>query len=343
MSGDKNNGIDWQSELRARLEAYEKRTGRRISGNRESEDASSREVRDSRAPEEKEIRGSREPDGMKEAAEVNPPGTILFDDEDEELDYPAGPDFLAVLDGADVEEDEDSFLFRERLSRDTDPEEDAGEMLDSDLTIGNYDKEEDASYFEDFDEGPDEGKVVAEPVVKVVNIEEFRMDSSAEEVFIPLKSESSRDRVRELEPEEEEEDVPKEIIVSRLLAGTIDMVLAVITAAGFMEIAAWKLSLNFFEVGVLKWIGILAVFFYIFSCLYFLTLIQRTPGMLLTELKLNPGRGGRLTFLPVLIRTLVFFPSALSVTGLVWSFFDNRARCLHDILSGTRVISTRSF
>lgn len=345
MNGDKKNDIDWQSELKARLEAYEKRTGRRIAGRKDPE-AEKEDLLGSAARPEQESDDAMEEGQAEEISEkpglIEPENPFLEEDEEIEEDYPAGPDFLAVLDGIDEEDDVDSFLFRERLSRDRDPEDDP-DMVMPDKTAAGLDEDE-SSYFDGFreEDHDEEEELYPEPVVKVVNIEEFRMDSSAEEVFVPLREESPLGHENEYEPPEEEE-VSKEIIVSRLLSGTVDMVIAVITAAGFMEIAAWKLSLNFFEVGVLKWIGLLAVFFYTLNCLYFLTLTQRTPGMLLTDLKLVPGRSRKkLSFLPVLIRTLAFFPSALCVTGLVWAFFDYQARCLHDIVSGTRVVSSRS-
>jgi len=287
------------------------------------------------------IPGEQESEDRENELKVEDPGEAFFEDDvedSEEDDFPVGPDFLAVLDGMDEPDDLDSFLFSERLSRDTDVDDDL------ELTGEGIDLEEDeGSYFDGITEDSDEEEEFqSEPVVKVVNIEEFRMDSSAEEVFVPLREEYPLGHEEEFEPDEEEE-VPKEIIVSRLLAGTIDMVIAVIIAAGFMEIAAWKLSLIFFEVGVLKWIGILAVLFYILNCLYFLTLVRRTPGMMVTDLKLQPGKGrDNLPFLSVLVRTLAFFPSALCVTGLVWSLFDYQARCLHDIISRTIVVSARS-
>ena len=347
MSGDRKDDIDWQSELKSRLEAYEKRTGRRISGKMNPEGFREEEgipgSESGFGEESVVIPGKEEAGDLEDESEIENPAESFYEEETEndlEDDYPVGPDFLAVLDGRDGDDDLDSVLFRERLSRDTDSEDDfettglAGSGSGSDEDRG--------SYFDGIREDSDEEEeLYSEPVVKVVNIEEFRMDSSAEEVFVPLNDESPLGYEDEFEPAEEEE-VSKEIIVSRLLSGTIDMVIAVITAAGFMEIIAWKLSLNFFEVGVLKWIGILAVFFYVLNCLYFLTLTHRTPGMLVTDLKLHPGKGrNTLSFLPVLVRTLAFFPSALCVTGLVWSLFDYQARCLHDIISGTRVVSAR--
>ncbi len=348
MSGDKKNEIDWQSELKARLEAYEKRTGRRISGRKDPEGILNDEgILDPISEFGGEAADSLEPGGVENlgsSMEIEVPDESFHPEDDEdnqEEDYQVGPDFLAVLDGMDEDDEMDSFLFRERLSRDTDPDGD----LDLAVPVGNggLSAEDEDSYFDGMgQDNEEEEEFYPDPVVKVVNIEEFRMDSSAEGVFVPLKDDSPLGNEDAYEPAEDEE-VSKEIIVSRLLSGTIDMLIAVIIAAGFMEIAAWKLSLNFFEVGVLKWIGILAVLFYILNCLYFLTLAQRTPGMLLTELKLSPGKGRTsLSFMAILIRTLAFFPSALCVTGLVWSFFDYQARCLHDIVSGTRVISSRS-
>lgn len=351
MSGDNGKSVDWQAELKARLEAYEKRTGRKLSGKRSEEKT---EEKAGEGPEEynADTAGQVTPEESKVASspETTHPGPDTGktdsdgadEDSDEEYDYPAGPDFLAILDGVDDEDDEDSFLFKERLSRDTDPDEE--DIFDNPLEGGATSPEE--PYFTDFEEeppvvdSPEADHLDGEPLVKVVNIDEFRMDSSTEEVIVPLES----DIPPLLEPEEEPEDeeVPKEIIVSRLLGATLDMVLAVVLAAGFMEMAAWKLSLDFFSLGILKWIGLLSLFFYFFNCLYFLSLIHRTPGMLLTELKLRSSRKSRdITFLPVLVRTLAFFPSALSVTGLVWSFFDHQARCLHDIVSGTRVVSNK--
>ena len=356
MSGDKKNGVDWQAELKARLEAYEKRTGRQITGKTPPEETGSTEPDPEEPPdeivEETEITAAEDdtgeaPEEEADAGEV-PRETGEFPEEPEEdddgFDYDSEPDFLAVLDGIDEDEDADSFLFRERLSRDREVEDGP----DSDFIEGPDEDslEDEDSYFDETREETAVKEPGGEPVVKVVNIEEFRMDQGVDEGFGKSREQAPLgidDEEPPLVDDSLDDEFPKEIIVSRLLSGTVDLVIAVITAAGFMEIVAWKLSRNFFDIGILKWIGILAIFFYILNCLYFLTLIQRTPGMQLAELKLVPGRGkSGISFLPVLIRTLSFFPSALSVTGLVWAFFDHQTRCLHDIISGTRVISTRS-
>jgi len=353
MSGENKNGIDWQAELKARLEAYEKRTGRKISGKKPDQDPDEigeQAPDDSVAGKEDSPEGSEASSPSRAQAPPSEPDeeeTVPFDDSaspEEEYEYPAGPDFLAILDGVDDEDDEDEFLFKERLSRDTDPDEELFDSPAEDESAGRED-----SYFGDFEEEtPESGSeaelpddpLIDDPLVKVVNIDEFRMDSSVEEVMVPL--EENLPPLLEPEEDQSDEEVSKEIIVSRLLGGTLDLVLAVIVAAGFMEVAAWKLSLDFFDIGILKWIGGLAVVFYFLNCLYFLTLIRRTPGMLLTELRLISSRKGQeVSFFVVLIRTLAFFPSALSVTGLVWAFFDFQARCLHDIVSGTRVVSNK--
>jgi uncharacterized RDD family membrane protein YckC len=341
MNGEQGKGMDWQSELKARLEAYEKRTGRKISG-KSPEENPGEEDSVIKGDVESDSDLGREHEAVTESGEK--PGTESSshrkekDGTDNKRKEPSvEPDFLAVLDGIDDrEEDEYSFLFRERLRRDTDPEFEEESPMS--MEPWDYPDEEDLEPEEDVDISVGE-KMLDEPIVKVVNIDEFRLDNGFEDPAIQGEETGSP----EIEMDSDsEEDISKEIVVSRLLGGTVDLIMALVISAGFMEIVVWKLSLNFFEIRTLQWTGILALVFFLFNSLYFLTSIQRTPGMILAELKLKRSRGGgEPSFLPVLVRTLAFFPSALSVTGLVWAFFDHQARCLHDIISGTKVVSTR--
>lgn len=144
---------------------------------------------------------------------------------------------------------------------------------------------------------------------------------------------------RESETPPREDRVSGEILLSRFLAGLIDLTLPAGTGFGFSLLGAWMLGFDFLAPHSLLVAGISALIFYFFNSMFFFLTAGRTPGMMAAQLDLAPD--GDLDEIPVyavLLRVTLFLPSALSVLGLAWAIFDPARRCTHDVLSGTRVV-----
>jgi uncharacterized RDD family membrane protein YckC len=65
-----------------------------------------------------------------------------------------------------------------------------------------------------------------------------------------------------------------------------------------------------------------------------------TPGMRLMGVEVRVWNGGKPGYLQALLQTVVFYVTASMTAGLIllWALFNNRRRCLHDILCGTVVV-----
>lgn len=132
--------------------------------------------------------------------------------------------------------------------------------------------------------------------------------------------------------------VSREILFSRLLAGIIDLMLPAVTGLLFAFSGAWFLNFDFFSNRSLHIGAAFGLSFFYLNSIFFLGVAGRTPGMFLTDLELvgedfkeaSPGA--------LVLRTALFLPLAATGVGLLWSLFDPGCRCLHDLLSGTRVV-----
>jgi uncharacterized RDD family membrane protein YckC len=65
-----------------------------------------------------------------------------------------------------------------------------------------------------------------------------------------------------------------------------------------------------------------------------------TLGMRLFGVEVRVWNGGKPGYLQALLQTVVFYVSTSMTAGLIllWALFNNRHRCLHDVLCGTVVI-----
>jgi uncharacterized RDD family membrane protein YckC len=143
----------------------------------------------------------------------------------------------------------------------------------------------------------------------------------------------------ELEPTAEaEEEFSREILFSRFLAGIIDLAIPVLLGLGFTFVSSWILDFDIFMTDYLFWVGLLATVFYLFNSSFFLLSSGQTPGMSVTDLEItgeesdSPASMGA-----ILLRVVLFLPVAVSVVGLAWAVVDPLRRCVHDVLSGTRI------
>ena len=131
----------------------------------------------------------------------------------------------------------------------------------------------------------------------------------------------------------------KEILFSRCLAGIIDLILAGAVGLGFALAAAGLLGVQFPTPEHLLLAGVCGFTVFFLDSVFFLALVQQTPGMASTGVRVVPMRGDQLSMIRVVVRVLAFVPTLLSLVGLFWSVIDSRHRCLHDLLSGTRVVA----
>ena len=141
---------------------------------------------------------------------------------------------------------------------------------------------------------------------------------------------------------EAQQQLSREILFSRFLAGIIDLTLPLALALVFTLAASWVLEFDLFEGPTLTLILAFSTTFFFFNSMFFLLSSGRTPGMHFTDLELRDSDGTRqVTPSLVLLRVLFFAPTVLSIFGLVWAVFDPSRRCLHDHLSGTQVTPVR--
>ncbi len=132
--------------------------------------------------------------------------------------------------------------------------------------------------------------------------------------------------------------ISREILFSRFLAGVVDLTLPLALGVAFSLVAAWSIGSDFFSPDSIRSAVLLSLGFYLFNSSFFLLLAGQTPGMYVAQLALVSEDGSRdIPVASTILRVLLFIPSALSVIGLIWGTFDSRCRCLHDVLSGTRI------
>jgi uncharacterized RDD family membrane protein YckC len=131
----------------------------------------------------------------------------------------------------------------------------------------------------------------------------------------------------------------KLILLSRMLAGLVDLIL-VLLFTGLIIISVDVLEgIEVFDaVSQLHYAALSIVLYFAYS-IFFLGMSGQTIGMMLTDLRLVGRRRRKVPMGRILVRCLLYLPClALFGIGLLWGFFDKRTRCLHDLLSKTRVM-----
>lgn len=133
---------------------------------------------------------------------------------------------------------------------------------------------------------------------------------------------------------------PIEILLSRILAAILDLSLAGLTGFFFCFLASWTLNLDFFSLESLK-LGVgCTAGLYFFNSFFFLLGAGQTPGMYFTRLRLvSEKEEESIPVSAVSLWIFLFPPVALTLVGLLWSLIDPWRRCIHDRMTGTRVVS----
>lgn len=128
-------------------------------------------------------------------------------------------------------------------------------------------------------------------------------------------------------------------LLSRAFAGMVDLIIIALCVGTF--IFATDAFSGIVVVDAFSWINYCLLFlitYFVYS-LFFLSTINQTVGMMITDLRVVDEQERRPPMRRILGRLSSFVPSFLILgAGLIWGIFDRESRCLHDRLSGTHVV-----
>ena len=134
--------------------------------------------------------------------------------------------------------------------------------------------------------------------------------------------------------------LPWEILLSRILSAILDLSLAVMIGFSFCFLASWVLGLDFFSLESFRLGVVCTVGIYLFTSFFFLLGTGQTPGMYFTRLRLVSEKEQKsMSIWAVALWIFLYPPVTLTLVGLLWGLVDPWRRCVHDRLSGTRVVS----
>jgi len=131
----------------------------------------------------------------------------------------------------------------------------------------------------------------------------------------------------------------KLILVSRTLAGLVDIIIVAVCASSFIVAVDVLDGIEVFDaVSMIYFVLLLLTTYFVYSFV-FLGTANQTIGMMLTDLRMVGASFERPRAVQILIRCIAFLLGSAGLgIGLLWSCFDRQSRCLHDRLSQTRVV-----
>jgi uncharacterized RDD family membrane protein YckC len=131
----------------------------------------------------------------------------------------------------------------------------------------------------------------------------------------------------------------KLILLSRTLSGLVDLILIVLCAGSFVIAADYFSGIDVLDqTSLISYGALLGTTYFVYS-IFFLLSANQTIGMMITDLRVVDSSRGRPGSERLLGRCLLYPVSLLPLgLGLLWGCFDRQSRCLHDTLSGTRVV-----
>jgi uncharacterized RDD family membrane protein YckC len=132
--------------------------------------------------------------------------------------------------------------------------------------------------------------------------------------------------------------VSHEVILSRLLAGMIDLVFSFLIAFVFTVSASYVLNFELISTSSVRLGVLFSLCFFFLNAFFFLILSGQTPGMYLTDLQLVGEESEEVSFPSLVLRVFLFLPVAATVLGLCICVGDPWCRCAHDRVSKTRII-----
>lgn len=131
----------------------------------------------------------------------------------------------------------------------------------------------------------------------------------------------------------------KLILLSRTLSGLVDLLIVVLCAGAFILAADFISGIEVLDdISLFHYAQLLLAVFLLYS-IFLLGTANQTMGMMITDLKVVSGRGERPSIGQILVRTVAFLISILTLgSGLIWGVFDRKSLCLHDRISRTEVV-----
>ena len=128
--------------------------------------------------------------------------------------------------------------------------------------------------------------------------------------------------------------------MSRILAAILDLSLAGVIGFSFCFLASRVLSLDFFSLVSFRLGVVCTASIYLFTSFFFLLGAGQTPGMYFTHLRLvSEKQQESVSIRAVALWIILYPPVTVTLVGLLWGLIDPWRRCIHDRLSGTRVVS----
>ena len=155
---------------------------------------------------------------------------------------------------------------------------------------------------------------------------------------VPLAPPEASSPAVEKGGESAEIGISNEVILSRLLAGMIDLVFPFLIAFIFTLSASYILSFELISTSSVGLGALFSICFFFLNSFFFLILSGQTPGMYLTDLQLVGEDSKEVSFPALMLRVFLFLPLAVTVLGLFWCVGDPWCRCAHDRISRTRII-----
>jgi uncharacterized RDD family membrane protein YckC len=133
----------------------------------------------------------------------------------------------------------------------------------------------------------------------------------------------------------------KLIFLSRTLSGLIDLI-CIIFFVGVFVIAADRFGgiIVLDKVSLAGFAALFLLTYFVYS-VFFLIASGQSIGMMITDLRVIGISLGRPSLQRYIMRCFLHLISLLVFgIGLLWGLFDRNNLCLHDRLSGTRVVRT---
>jgi uncharacterized RDD family membrane protein YckC len=140
-------------------------------------------------------------------------------------------------------------------------------------------------------------------------------------------------------PELAESEEGKLILLSRTLAGLVDLIVVLLCTGGFIiaaDVFSGVVSLDYLSLVIFSALFLLNYFVY---SLFFLSASSQTIGMMMTDLRVVGTDERRPSIGRLAGRCCGHLLSVFGLgIGLLWSLFNRESLCFHDRLSGTRVV-----
>jgi len=187
----------------------------------------------------------------------------------------------------------------------------------------------------------DPESVAAEPVLKTPDPQEIQnlIDNAVSRQTTAAGTSSSiaETPISAQEPFVDQEG--KLILLSRTLAGLVDLIFVVLCTGAFIIAADFFSGIVVLDSISYAGFSVLFLLNYFIYSIFFLATSSQTVGMMITDLRVVGADERRPSLRQLLRRCGGYLISVLGLgIGLLWSLFNRDSLCLHDLLSDTHVI-----